>query len=89
MENKIFILECEDLSHLGGPMGTEYTTPVFTEIFSSVKKAKEYAETFYWPAYCAWLKNTNSIILWVADASCYGYKIKKAKVDPKPVKSNP
>lgn len=29
----------EDLSHLGGPMGTEYTTPIGTELFKNEQDA--------------------------------------------------
>jgi hypothetical protein len=45
--NAIYMLESEDLTHLGGPMGSEYTTTNFRKYFSSVKKAKEYAEQDY------------------------------------------
>jgi hypothetical protein len=43
---KIFNLVCEDASHLGGPMGTEYTEYMWSKLFSSKEKAKAYAEKF-------------------------------------------
>lgn len=41
---KVFQLECEDASGLGGPMGTETTSTIFTKLFSSREKAHAYAE---------------------------------------------
>lgn len=38
------VLICEDASHLGGPMGSEYTTEMWRKEFASVKDAKAYAE---------------------------------------------
>jgi hypothetical protein len=43
----VFQLESENLSHLGGPMGSEYTTTNFTKPFGSLVAAKEYAEKDY------------------------------------------
>ena len=40
---KVYILECEDLSNLGGPMGTEDTSIVWTLIFRELENAKKYA----------------------------------------------
>lgn len=37
----------EDLTNLGGPMGTEYTTTIFRKYFKSRKRAKEYCEKHY------------------------------------------
>lgn len=39
-------MECENASHLGGPMGTEYTTPIFSKPFTTIDKAKKYAEDY-------------------------------------------
>jgi len=43
---KIYNLTCEDATHLGGPMGTEYTTHMWTKPFSSIDKSREYAENY-------------------------------------------
>lgn len=40
-------LVSENLTHLGGPMGTEYTTTNWTKYFSSFDKAKTYARKDY------------------------------------------
>lgn len=42
-----YCLKSENLTHLGGPMGSEYTTTNFCKYFSSVSKAKDYAEKDY------------------------------------------
>jgi plasmid replication initiation protein len=42
----LFMMVCEDASHLGGPMGTEYTTHIFSKVFRSVKAAKLCAEKY-------------------------------------------
>jgi len=42
----IYNLTCEDASHLGGPMGSEYTTHIFTKPFTTVKRAKQYAVNY-------------------------------------------
>lgn len=41
-----FILEIEDLTNLGGPMGTEYTTSEY-KYFNNQDNAKRYAEKHY------------------------------------------
>lgn len=54
----MFVLTAEDLTGLGGPMGTERTVTVLMEYFKSVDNAKQFAlkhyqrnrpgETFKW-----------------------------------------
>ena len=44
---KFYELESENLSGLGGAMGTEKTTINWTKLFRSEKKAKLYAEKDY------------------------------------------
>lgn len=39
----VFMLTCDDASHLGGPMGTEYTTTIYSKPFSTKEKAFAYA----------------------------------------------
>jgi hypothetical protein len=43
----VFQLQSENLTHLGGPMGSEYTTTNFTKPFGSLADAKTYAEKDY------------------------------------------
>ena len=45
-KNLVWVLTCEDASHLGGPMGTEYTTLCWTRLFAKQESAKKYAEGF-------------------------------------------
>lgn len=40
----IWQLTAEDHSHLGGPMGTEYTTTLWTKLFTTRSGAKNYVE---------------------------------------------
>lgn len=65
--SKIFKLVSENMTHLGGPMGTEYTYPNWTRYFSSVEKAKAYAlkdyrkETANKKANLMWLKDGKGV----------------------------
>jgi len=43
----IYQLTSENLTNLGGPMGSEYTYPNWSKLFESVEGAKKYAETDY------------------------------------------
>jgi hypothetical protein len=47
MNDKIYALESENLTSLGGPMGTERVTTNWIKYFSSVLAAKAYAEKDY------------------------------------------
>lgn len=48
MAEKIFWkVTSEDLTHLGGPMGTEYTTVNWVKVFSSKDKALSYIRKDY------------------------------------------
>ena len=72
----IYVLQLEDLSHLGGPMGTEYTTSKY-EYFHDIEKAKQFAEKHYGKK-IIWKKDGRSItsgdLLWTM------YKISKLKI---------
>ena len=43
----IYELEATDMTHCGGPMGSEYTESLWHKFFSSLQKAKDYAEKDY------------------------------------------
>ena len=43
----IYELRSENLTHLGGPMGTEYTYDNWRKHFDNLKKAKDYAQKDY------------------------------------------
>jgi hypothetical protein len=83
----VYNLTCEDASHLGGPMGTEYTTHVFTKPFTTLQKAKDYAKKYHkgsklefiWPEYAKW--EQDSSVRWHVDAGAYIFEIKKEKVE--------
>jgi hypothetical protein len=67
------ILICEDATHLGGPMGTEYTTPLWAKSFDDVAMAKRYAEKHF-KKRIDWCGHAKS---WSADVGCYIYNIVK------------
>jgi hypothetical protein len=56
----VFELVSENLSNLGGPMGTEFTFPNFKRNFDSIKKAQEAAEKDYKKP-LKWFKTGNSL----------------------------
>ena len=78
-KKKVYLLECEDASGMGGPMGTEYTEHLWTKPFSSIEKAKKYAEEFiekYWgkgEVSVSW-KKYPGYVFW--DARSHGFTIK-------------
>ena len=43
----MYTLTSENLTHLGGPMGTEYTYPNWTKHFTTMDAAKDFAQTDY------------------------------------------
>jgi len=53
---KVYNLACEDASHLGGMMGTEYTTHMFSRLFTTLEKAQKYAESYGsgFPEWASW-----------------------------------
>lgn len=40
----VYELVKEDWTHLGGPMGSEYTTTIWNRIFTTLERAKEVAQ---------------------------------------------
>lgn len=52
----IYSLTAEDLTNLGGPMGTEYTETMWIKYFTSKEKAKKYAEKHF-KGSLKWIKN--------------------------------
>ena len=76
-------LVCEDYTHLGGPMGSEYTTTIFRKAFSTVGKAKKYAENDHQKrrhdVEIKW-KNDNRII-YSGDLLSHAYSISKQKIE--------
>lgn len=45
--DKLWELVSEDLTHLGGPMGTEYATEIFRRKFYTLEGAKRFAQEDY------------------------------------------
>lgn len=43
----MWLLRSENLTHLGGPMGTEYTTTNWRKYFTKFQYARDYAEQDY------------------------------------------
>jgi hypothetical protein len=77
----LYLLTCEDASHLGGPMGSEYTIKVFSKPFSTLPKAKAHARKYNgeWPSWAKWKKIEKDV--WEVDARTHIYTIVKQKVD--------
>ena len=75
----IYILTCEDASHLGGPMGSEYTTLMWTEVFTSLDKAKAHAEKHWWREDSRWDRAAFREAKWSADVGPYIYTIEKKR----------
>ena len=73
----VYNLICEDASHLGGPMGTEYTTHVFTKSFTTPKRAKQHAEEYVGEK-IEWTKRKTGE--WSADARTHIFHIKGQQV---------
>lgn len=53
----MFVLQSENLTQLGGRMGTEYITTNFRKYFKSLKAAKAYAEKDYGKKLIWWFKH--------------------------------
>lgn len=56
-ETIFYELTANDLSHLGGPMGTEYTTISLRRNFNSKQEAKAFAANHYGKP-IKWIKQT-------------------------------
>jgi hypothetical protein len=83
----VYNLELEDASHLGGPMGTEYTTTIWVKPFASMQRAKAYAEKYAKKKgnerEPEWKKSqntdgTNKHVFW--DAGAYIFNIHRVKI---------
>ena len=76
--SKIFNLTCEN-ANLGGPMGFESTTYMYTKPFKTLARAKAYAEgsVKYWPIWAEWKREGNE---WAVDCGPYIFTIKKEKI---------
>ncbi len=62
----MYELRSENLTHLGGPMGSEYTYDNWRKHFTKIEFAKEYAEKDYLkknnnPEKIKWVKEYNHI----------------------------
>jgi len=81
----VYLLICEDASNLGGPMGSEYTTHVFSKVFSSLQSAKDYAKAHRerrggkWPDWAEWKRDRKTH--WHVDAGTHIYKIDYQEVE--------
>jgi hypothetical protein len=57
----MYALVNEDLSHLGGPMGTEYTTMGAPRYFHTLVEAKAAAQKHYHD----WMECSTKVLTWV------------------------
>jgi len=75
----VFNLTATDMSHLGGPMGTEYTNTMFVKTFKSVENAQKYAQKDYKESIIDWKKDGRNA--WTSgDLGWVEYTINKVKV---------
>ncbi len=80
----IYILESNDLSTVGGPMGSERITTNFVKYFYSIDNAKKYAEEDYFNYYAGdesikWKKTPHGITS--GDLRSVEYNIEKTKIE--------
>lgn len=75
----MYKLVSENLSNLGGPMGTEYTFDNWEKYFTDVYDAAQYAEKDYGDK-IDWIKESNGYIR-SPDLGYVMYRIKKIKVE--------
>lgn len=81
MKQKIYLLSCEDASNMGGPMGSEYTTHLWTKPFTTIEKAKDYAEQWikkYHNHKLDWTEDEDDIF---CDALSHGFDIKEGDIN--------
>jgi hypothetical protein len=69
-----YVLHCEDASHLGGRMGTEYTTLLFTKVFKNLNDAKNFPSQYQKDIlnWASWEKYEDR---WVMDSGQYIWTI--------------
>jgi len=78
---KVYVLSREDASHLGGPMGTEYTIPIgkpevfktIQEAYAAVKKINDkYNKNAKWdfPTFAEFKKEIIKTNEWSSDLRC-------------------
>jgi len=83
MNTVMWRVEVEDLTHLGGPMGTEYTTTTATKMFSTIEKAiiwieKQVILSGHKPSEVLYI-NKPDLKSW--DCGYIGYSLSKISVD--------
>ena len=76
----IYMLTSEDLSHLGGPMGSEYTTTNYVKPFEDLEAAQEYAEKEYKRGKITWTKDKKKAKWCSGDLAFVMYNIEEVKV---------
>lgn len=78
----IYIVQVEDLTRLGGPMGTEQTYHLYFKPFFKLKSAKEWCEKKCKGRHMGWtnpIKGESKI--WYLDAYGIGFQITKHVVE--------
>jgi len=77
---KIFRLISKNLTHLGGPMGSEYTYNNFTKSFATLESAKSFAEDDYKGEETIKWSHPNDTVWRSQDLGYVMYNIKKEEV---------
>ncbi len=75
---KAYVLEIEDATNLGGPMGTEYTSTVGIELFETESAAKKYAEQHCKKEKGEWVKSGDHSS-WDAGGFIYTIRIQEVR----------
>lgn len=78
----MFKLKKEDWTHLGGPMGTEYTTTIWDKYFTTSAKAMKFAEKDHGKQDppIAWVRKKDDV-LFSGDLASHAYYVSKVVVE--------
>lgn len=80
----MWVLINEDLTHLGGPMGTEYTTTRWRKCYNDIDAAKAAAQEDYEPNHFGplrWIKDGDQGAIRTNDLGYVMYYIKPVKTE--------
>ena len=80
LSKNVFELTSENLTNLGGPMGSEYTYDNWRKHFNTIEKAKAYAEKDYGKT-LKWIEENGDNICRTEDLNYVMYHIKQLKIN--------
>ena len=81
--NKVHIVEVQDLSSLGGPMGTEHITTIRRRLFSSEERAREFVVIYLETHGKHAIPNITAKNFWkkVGDLGSFGFRYSTDRID--------